>query len=106
MYLYEKEREKIEGKEGQHNLVQSLSSSDNKALKDKNIEDLAEVGNPTAVELLGRILRDKNDSFRKLAAQSLRIIENTRNDMLEKFLKGEEKDAAKVKMAKATLSKI
>ena len=106
MYHYEKEREKIEGKEGQHNLVQSLLSSDNKAFQDKDIEDLAEVGNPTAVELLGGILRDKNDSFRKLAAQSLRIIENTRNDMLEKFLKGKEKDAAKAEIAKATLLKI
>lgn len=64
------------------------------------------MGNPTAVELLGGILRDKNDSFRKLAAQSLRIIENTRNDMLEKFLKGKEKDAAKAEIAKATLLKI
>jgi plasmid stability protein len=64
------------------------------------------VGNPTAVELLGGILRDKNDSFRKSAAQSLRIIENTRKDILTEFLKGEEKDAAKVVMAKATLSNI
>lgn len=104
---HEKERTRIDRSKGsQHNSAQSLLSSDNKALQDKDIEDLAEVGNPTAVELLGGILRDKNDSFRKLAAQSLRIIENTRNDMLEKFSKGEEKDAAKVEMAKATLSKI
>jgi len=104
---HEKERTRIDRSKGsQHNLDQSLLSSDDKALQDKDIKDLAEVGNPTAVELLGRILRDKNDSFRKLAAQSLRIIENTRNDMLEKFSKGEEKDTAKVEMAKATLSKI
>lgn len=104
---HEKERTRIDKSKGsQHNSDQSLLSSDDKALQDKDIKDLAKVGNPTAVELLGRILRDKNDSFRKLAAQTLRIIENTRNDMLKKFLKGEEKDAAKAEMAKATLLKI
>lgn len=104
---HEKERTRIDRSKGsQHNSDQSLLSRDNKALQDKDIKDLAEVGNPTAVELLGRILRDKNDSFRKLAAKTLRTIENTRNDMLKKFLKGEEKDAAKAEIAKATLLKI
>ena len=104
---HEKERTRIDRSKGsQHNSVQFLLSSDDKALQDKDIKDLAKVGNPTAVELLGGILRDKNDSFRKLAAQSLRIIENTRKDILTEFLKGKEKDAAKVAMAKATLSKI
>jgi plasmid stability protein len=104
---HEKERTRIDKSKGsQHNSAQSLLSSDNKALQDKDIKDLAKVGNPTAVGLLGGILHDKNDSFRKLAAQSLRIIENTRKDILTEFLKGKEKDAAKVVMAKATLSKI
>jgi len=102
----EKERVRIEGKEHQHNLVQSLLSSDNKTFQDKAIEDLAAMANSTAIELLGRILYDKNASFRKLAARTLREIENNRENIRKEFLEGEEKDAAEVAMAKATLSKI
>lgn len=99
-------RARIEGKEPPYNLVQSLLSSDNKALQSKAREDLVAVGNSTAVGLLGRILYDNNASFRKLAVSTLQKMEETRKDMLTKFLKGEQKDAAKVEMAKATLSKI
>ncbi len=101
-------RARIEGKESLHNLVQSLSllSSDNKALQNKARKDLVAGGSTMTVHLLGRALYDKNASLRKLAASTLRKIEETKKDILTEFLKGKEKDAAKVAVAKATFSKI
>ncbi len=104
-----KDRDKIVRpgeKDLQHNLLQSLFNNDNEALKNKAIKNLVIEANPTTVQELGRVLYDKNASNRKLAANTLQKIEKARKDLLERFLKGEEKDSAKVEMAKASFSTI